>query len=132
MLKNSLKNKLLIAFIASIAIATTLPMPFLFPATSSDAEAALASSEELRNIALWLFDNTFVPCVVLAILLGLLNLALRRRATIIKRTTTKKNATLILAMIVLSACATFACPISTVQNQAQQTPLAKIVIIVIL
>ncbi|MCR8472585.1 MAG: alkaline phosphatase family protein [Candidatus Korarchaeota archaeon] len=132
MLKNLLKNKLLITFIALIAIAIILPMPLLFPATSNDAEAALASSEEFRNSALWLFDNTFVPVVVLAILLELFSLALRRRATIIKRTTTKKKTTLILAMIVLSTCATFAFPISTAQNQAQQTPLAKIVIIVIL
>lgn len=126
-----LKNKLVILFIALTVIVIVLPLPLIFPATITDAEAALASSEELRNTSLWLFDNTFVPIVLLVVLITLFNLALKRRATVLKRTA--KSITILMVLLanvfIVSASSI---NLDIAENSTRQTPLANKVIVVIM
>ncbi len=128
-LQKLLKDKLLILLIASIIIVLMLPAIFMFPSNAGSAEAALATSEEFRNSALWLFDNTLVPVLMLAALLMLFDLILRRRITVLKKRAKTLTAIIILLMAT-PALLVNSMDMSSRGDPARQQPLANKVIIV--
>jgi len=127
-LRSLWKNKLILLFVVSIIAVLILPLTFVFPSDVGSAEAALATSEEFRNSAIWLFDNTLVPVLFLVVLLLLMDLALKRRITVLKRRASPLIIILMLMMSPLILAPNFVAQ----ENYSQQPPMANKVIIITL
>jgi len=130
MLKDISKGRIVLLFIISIVLILALPAVLVFPSSPEGAESALATSEELRNSSIWLFDNTLIPILMLTILLILYDLILTRRITVLKR---RAQALAIVVLVIVA-------PISTLvsysmdpgDESTRERPLANKVIIITL